>query len=69
MASNSEPISKPPAISVHLVEYLDAQFPLRKPDIRASGREIWRDVGSRDVVDHLKRLLEDQNEANVLTSS
>jgi hypothetical protein len=56
-----------PLISQELIDYLDAQFPDKCPNISDSKRKIWVGVGASLVVKHLQRIKEDQHE-NILTS-
>lgn len=55
-----------PTIPEDLLEALDKRFPERCPDPKANDRDIWREVGKREVVRFLKRVFEEQNE-NILT--
>lgn len=53
----------PPDIDEVLVEYLDQVFPNKLPeDINITDRELGAKVGTRQVVDHLHALLQQQKE-------
>ncbi len=56
-----------PLITQDLIDYLDHQFPNQCPRVSFTDRQIWVSVGSADVVKHLKRVKEDQEE-NILTN-
>lgn len=43
-----------PTVSPELLAALEDAFPLRSPRIEESDRIIWRDVGTRRVVDFLR---------------
>lgn len=49
-----------PPISQELVEYLDALFPDRCPDVSWNERKIWFVAGCVYVVRHLKQVQEEQ---------
>jgi hypothetical protein len=51
-----------PAISADLLEALERLFPERSPDLSQPDREIWRDVGRREVVRMLHARFTEQNE-------
>ena len=54
-----------PRITQERIDYLDPQFPNQCPRITFSDRQIWVAAGSADVVKHLIRVKEDQEE-NIL---
>lgn len=49
-----------PKITRTLVKYLKEIYPLRKPSMTSTDREIYYNVGQVDVVEHLANLLEQQ---------
>jgi hypothetical protein len=51
-----------PAIPADLLAELDRLFPERSPDLQQTDREIWRDVGRREVVRMLHARFAEQNE-------
>ena len=54
-----------PRITQELIDYLDHQFPNQCPRITFTDRQIWVSAGSAEVVKHLIRVKEDQEE-NIL---
>tara|TARA_Y100001963_G_scaffold98213_1_gene135070 strand:- start:319 stop:522 length:204 start_codon:yes stop_codon:yes gene_type:complete len=59
---NEQLYEKTPVISAELLEWLDRQFPLQSPELTATERQIFLEVGQRSVVDHLKSIhLEQQD--------
>lgn len=54
-----------PKIPQDLMEALDKRFPERCPDPKASEREVWIEVGKRELIRFLKTHYERQNK-NVL---
>lgn len=54
---------KLPPLSADLVSALDELFPERCPDIHASDREIWVEVGKREVVRFIQHQFKVQQEA------
>jgi hypothetical protein len=56
-------VDKPfPAIPADLLAELDRMFPERCPDLKQTDREIWRDVGAREVIRMLHAKFDEQNE-------
>lgn len=51
-----------PAIDSPLLDWLDKLYPERCPDIGQSDREIWVNVGARQVVRRLRLELQRQEE-------
>lgn len=51
---------KIPHVSTELIEYLEKVYKDQVPRITATEREVWRQVGTVDVVRHLRSLHEDQ---------
>lgn len=51
---------KIPHVSKELIEYLEKVYKDQVPRITATEREVWRQVGTVDVVRHLRALHEDQ---------
>jgi len=49
-----------PVITESLLEYLDEVFPDKCPALSESKRQIWANVGTRKVVDHLRALFNKQ---------
>lgn len=58
-------MSKLPIIELHLLEYLEKVFPDQCPNVSDTDRDIWMNVGSVQVVRHLKDIYEQQND-NIL---
>lgn len=54
--------SKKPLITRDLIEYLEALYPDKCPDVMTPERDIWMDAGSARVVRHLKACLKEQEE-------
>jgi len=53
---------KLPQITPELIEYLEGICPDRCPDLSTPEREIWFRAGKADLVRHLRRVFDDQNE-------
>jgi len=51
-----------------IIAYLDEVFPDKCPSPDQTDRQIWMDVGSRRVVDHLKMKLEEIIESDRVIS-
>ena len=56
-------ISKPPLICEHTVEYLDKLFPEMSASAGDTLETIWQYSGKREVVRHLKTLIERQKKS------
>ena len=56
-----------PPITQELIDYLDDKFPDKCPRITFTDRQIWVAAGSSDVVKHLRRV-KDEQEENILTN-
>ena len=54
-----------PPITQELIDYLDDKFPDKCPRITFTDRQIWVSAGSSDVVKHLRRV-KDEQEENIL---
>ena len=50
-----------PVIPKDLLEALEKKFPDKCPSINMTDREIWRNVGSVEVVRHLRFIYNEQN--------
>jgi hypothetical protein len=42
-----------PELSMDLIDELDKIFPLRLPRVNQTEREIWLEVGKREVIEYL----------------
>jgi hypothetical protein len=49
-----------PRISKDLIEFLNVIAPLRNPQVSTSERQVWVDVGRRQIVDQIEQLYADQ---------
>lgn len=58
-------MSRLPAISKELVEYLEKLYPNVVPSLKDEDRKIWYKAGQVSVVQTLKNMLE-ENSGNVL---
>ncbi len=56
-----------PPITQELIDYLSDKFPDQCPRVSFTDRQIWVSVGNADVVKHLRRVKEEQEE-NILTN-
>lgn len=54
------PMDKQPIITKDLIEYFDRIYPDVAPEMTVSDRDIWFKRGAVDVIRHMKRLCEDQ---------
>lgn len=54
-----------PHVTPELIEYLEALYEDRSPDLNDADRKIWFRAGQVDVVKHLRRVFEEQQE-NIL---
>lgn len=54
-----------PIINQILIDYLETMYPDKAPELSQSDREVWFARGAVDVVRHLKRVMEDQQD-NIL---
>jgi len=43
-----------PSVDPQLIEWLEAQYPNRVPDIEARDRDVWAAVGQQQVITYLK---------------
>lgn len=60
---------KIPHITDELVEFLDALYPERCPELSWTDREVWARAGERRVVRKLKQMLADQIERAQIKSN
>jgi hypothetical protein len=56
------PMDRLPSVSPELIEYLEKLYPDHSPSLKTPDREIWFKAGQVDVVRHLRRLFDYQNE-------
>lgn len=49
-----------PRISKDLIEFLNTLAPLRTPQVSTPERQVWVDVGRRQIVDQIEQLYADQ---------
>ena len=54
-----------PIITQELIDYFAQMYPDVSPELTTTDREVWFRRGAVDVVRHMKRLLEDQQD-NIL---
>ena len=54
-----------PIYAVDLIKMLDSMYPEQCPSINEDERSIWMYAGKRELVRHLKFLLEKDNEKGV----
>lgn len=59
-------MEKLPTLSVDLVAELDRLYPERCPDPNQSNREIWMEVGARNLVRYLLEKVRQSAEENIL---
>lgn len=66
--TNRQPLSETPPpedtfppIPANLLSVLEGLYPLSRPDIRATEREIWFKYGQRSVVDFLIQRKEEEH--------
>jgi hypothetical protein len=52
-----------PPVPAELVQALDAQFPLRPPEMDWPDRRIWLEAGQRKLIDFLKTQLQRQSKS------
>lgn len=57
-----------PHITPELIEYLAKLYEDRSPDLKDADRMIWFRAGQVDVVKHMQRLFDEQNQ-NILQGS
>lgn len=60
-------MGKLPVIDKNLLDYLESIYPDTLPNITIPERELWVNVGSVQVVRHLKSIYEEQNN-NILNN-
>lgn len=55
-------MQKIPYIAPELIEYLEEICPDKAPSLKTEERSIWFEAGKVDLVRHLRRVSEEQNQ-------